>query len=78
MLSAVYIELAVCGSYVEPFLLLIKSVISRFRARFGSKFCGSHACTGSNSMSSYLYLGAGPIVHMKRCSCEAGASANAP
>lgn len=32
-------------SYVEPFFVLIKSLISRFKARLGSKFCGSQAFT---------------------------------
>ena len=34
---------------MEPFLELIRSVISRLSARFGSKFCGSHACTVTQS-----------------------------
>lgn len=33
------------GAYVEPFFVLIRSAISRFSARFGSKFCGSQAFT---------------------------------
>jgi hypothetical protein len=33
--------------YAVPFFALIRSAISRFRARFGSKFCGSQACTTS-------------------------------
>ena len=37
------------GAYVEPFFELIRSVISRLSARFGSKFCGSHACTVTQS-----------------------------
>lgn len=66
------------NSYAEPFLLLIKSVISRFKARFGSKFCGSHACTVSTMVSLYYIYEIGSIVRMKRCSCEVGASPNAP
>jgi hypothetical protein len=64
--------------YAEPFLLLTKSVISRFRARFGSKFCGSHACTVFHLVSPYHCHQYGRSVHIKRCSGEVGASPNAP
>ena len=38
------------SAYALPFLLLIMSTISRFSARFGSKFCGSHAFTNCASV----------------------------
>jgi hypothetical protein len=57
--------------------VLIRSEISRFSARFGSKFCGSHAFT-KQQLSVHTMTARNRLVQMKRCSCEVGASPHPP
>ncbi len=64
-------KLLVCGTsdcllpHALPFFELIKSAISRFSARFGSKFCGSQALTGRMRSTSDTHPTTGACVFVR-------------